>query len=196
VVKVEAVARPCPRSSALKVDGSGLVISPDHVLTNAHVVAGLEYPPSVVLADGQTYPARVVLYDRRRDLAVLYVPGLQATALHFTWSAAYGARAIVAGYPGGGRLTLAPATVGTSFRAAVSGTTRELQVFPVRGQVQPGNSGGPLMAPEGGVYGVIFAWSPATPQSGWAMTAAEVAGDAVTGSTLTRSVPTPAHLSC
>jgi len=196
VVKVQGVARSCPASSLLRVDGSGIVIGPDRVLTNAHVVAGLEKPPSVVLAGGQSYPARVVLYDPQRDIAVLYVPGLRATVLHFTSSAPYGARALVAGFPGGGRLTLAPATLGTSFRAAVTGTGQEFQVYPVRGQVQPGNSGGPLMAPGGRVYGVIFAWTPATGQSGWAMTAAEVETDAARASTLTSSVPTPADLSC
>ena len=36
VVKVQGVAPSCQRS----IEGSGFVISPDHVLTNAHVVAG------------------------------------------------------------------------------------------------------------------------------------------------------------
>jgi S1-C subfamily serine protease len=193
VVRVEAAS--CQPSSAQSV-GSGFVIGPDHVLTDAHVVAAPTRPPVVTLTGGRTYPARVVLYDRRRDIAVLYVPGLRAAVLHFTWSAPIDGSAIVAGFPRGGRLTLTPATIGLSEEAAVSGTGVDRQVYPVRGQVQPGNSGGPLMAPGGGVYGVIFARSLSAPQSGWALTAAEVARDAANGATRTAGIRISAQTGC
>jgi len=199
VVKVEAVVRSCPRSSLLNVTGSGLVIARDHVLTNAHVIAGLAQALKVTTADGRDYQARVVRYDRPHDVAVLYVPGLPGTVLHFTGPASYGARAIVAGFPGGGDLKLAPATVGSSFTPHLTGTTAgtdsELQVYPVRAQVQPGNSGGPLIAPDGRVYGIIFArWD--APQSGLALTASEVIRDATAGANLTARVPAPGQPSC
>lgn len=196
VVEVEGIARSCPPSSLQSEDGSGFVIGPDHVLTNAHVVGGLTGLPVVALSDGRTYPARVVLYDRRRDVAVLYVPKLRGPVLRFTTSASYGARAIVAGFPDGGRLTLAPATIGTSFQATIDRTSDDVQVYPVRGQVLRGNSGGPLMAPDGRVYGVVFARSSTAPQSGWALTASEVASDAAAGARLTTAVPTPVPRSC
>jgi S1-C subfamily serine protease len=195
VVKVEGVAQSC-QSGPEDVDGSGLVIGPDHVLTNAHVVAGLTGPLVVVLASGRTYLARIVLYDRRHDIAVLYVPRLRATVLHFTWSAPFGAHAVVAGFPGGGRFSLTPATIGRPVTATISGTGARWQVYLIRGNVRPGNSGGPVMAPGGRVYGVVFARSPGVPKSGWALTASQVEPDAAAGMKLTTGVPTAARVSC
>jgi S1-C subfamily serine protease len=127
------------------------------------------------------------------------VPGLRGTALHFTAPASVGANALVAGFPGGGRLKPVPATIGPIVRAEITHANAKddstLHVYPVRGQVGPGNSGGPLMAPNGGVYGIIFARSPA-PQSGWAITSSDVSRDATAGSRLTISVPAPAQPSC
>ncbi len=195
VVKVEGVAQSC-QSGPEDVDGSGLVIGPDHILTNAHVVAGLTAPPVVVLATGRTFPARVVLYDHRHDLAVLYVRGLRATVLHFAPPASFGARAVVAGFPGGGRFSLTPATIGPPVTATIRSTGVRWQVYLIRGNVRPGNSGGPVMAPDGRVYGVVFARSPGAPASGWAMTASEVEPDAVAGMKRTAGVPTAARVSC
>jgi S1-C subfamily serine protease len=194
VVKVEVVAQSCPPSSPSGRDGSGFVIGRDHILTNAHVVAGLTQLPVVALASGRKYRAHVVLYDRRRDIAVLYVPGLRATTLRFSRSSFDAASAVVAGFPGGGRFTVTPATVGPRVTGDVDGTNWDRQVYPVRGEVQLGDSGGPVMAPDGQVYGVVFAKSDAAPPSGWALTASYVAGDAHAGQKLTRVVPAP--LSC
>ena len=99
VVKIEGSARSCTPGRLEPVQGSGFVISPSHVMTNAHVVAGLRQPPEVLGASGRSYRARVELYDPRTDIAVLDVPGLRASALQFTGSARDGADAIVAGYP-------------------------------------------------------------------------------------------------
>jgi S1-C subfamily serine protease len=182
------------------VDGSGVVVGPEHVLTNAHVVAGLTRPPVISLAGGHKYHARVVLYDPRRDVAVLYVPGLRATAAHFIARAPLDASAIVAGFPGGGQLMLVPATVGASSQDAISGisasTAAYLDAYAVRAQIMAGNSGGPLLAPSGGVYGIVFAKSTTAQQAGWAITTSEFASDVSAGTPLTTSVPTPAQLAC
>src|SRR5690606_37339938 len=74
VVKVEGIA--CQR----QIDGSGFVVAPDTVVTNAHVVAG-EPETTVVRSDGTTVEARVVVYDVDRDLAVLRAPGLDRPPL-------------------------------------------------------------------------------------------------------------------
>jgi hypothetical protein len=190
VVKVEVLARSCSAARPSGRDGSGFVIGPDHILTNAHVVAGLTGRPFVVLASRRKYPASVVLHDRRRDVAVLYVPGLRATVLRFTWSSFDAASAVVAGFPGGGRFTLTPATVGPKVTGEVAGTSWDRQVYPVRGEIQLGDSGGPVMALDGRVYGVVFAKSKAGPPSGWALTASYIAGDAAAGNERTRTVPT------
>ena len=113
VVKIEGVAPSC----SLKIEGSGFVVSPQHVLTNAHVVAGVTDGPRVFATDGASYASQVVFYDPQKDVAVLYVPGLRAAAMQFTGPPGYGASAIVAGYPLNNPLTLNPASVGSSIDA-------------------------------------------------------------------------------
>ena len=93
VVKVQGTAPSCDRS----IEGSGFVYAPDHVLTNAHVVAGVQPGPRVTAPDGSTYQAQVVLYDPQIDIAVLYVPGLNLQPLTF---AARPARAQARWWPG------------------------------------------------------------------------------------------------
>jgi S1-C subfamily serine protease len=191
VVKIEGVAPSC----SLKIEGSGFVISPDHVLTNAHVVAGVT-GPQVFTRTGLQYNATVVFYDPRTDIAVLDVPGLQAPALQFAGPAPYEASAIVAGYPLDHRLTMRPARVGQSINAygpdIYSSAYVTRQIYPLKALVQPGNSGGPLMAPDGKVYGVVFAASTDESDVGYAMTAAQVASDVRAGEQDTTPVSTEA----
>ncbi len=191
IVKIRGVATSC----SLQIEGSGFVISPDHVLTNAHVVAGVTQGPYVYATGGGDFNARVVLFDPQRDIAVLDVPGLTARPLQFAASAADGANAIVAGYPlDSPRITVRPARVGHSITAygpsiyATNAVNR--QIYELRALVQPGNSGGPLLAPDGRVYGVVFAASTAYPDTGYALTASEVAMDAARGSSKDAAVST------
>jgi S1-C subfamily serine protease len=51
------------------------------------------------------------------------------------------------------------------------------QIYPIRSVVQPGNSGGPLLAPDGKVYGVVFAAAVSVLDTGYALTGSEVAPD-------------------
>ena len=95
VVKVQGVAPSCQRS----IEGSGFVISADHILTNAHVVAGVTQRQTVTTVAGETLRATVVFYDPQVDVAVLYVPGLNLTPLQFAGQANPGDNAVVAGYP-------------------------------------------------------------------------------------------------
>jgi S1-C subfamily serine protease len=55
------------------------------------------------------------------------------------------------------------------------------QIFEIRALVRPGNSGGPLLSPSGTVYGVVFAAAVNAQDTGFALTASEVAADAGTG---------------
>jgi S1-C subfamily serine protease len=66
--------------------------------------------------------------------------------------------------------------------------TRE--VYSLYARVEPGNSGGPLLSPDGDVYGIIFAKSLDDPNTGYAITADEAAGDAQTGASSTTAVST------
>ncbi|HEY2641533.1 MAG TPA: MarP family serine protease [Streptosporangiaceae bacterium] len=190
IVKIKGIATSC----SLQIEGSGFVISPGHVLTNAHVVAGVTHGPYVYATDGHAFNARVVLFDPERDIAVLDVPGLTARPLRFAGPAPDGANAIVVGYPLNQGFTARAARVGRAITASgpsIYATTEvNRQVYQIRAVVKPGNSGGPLLAPDGRVYGVVFAASTAYKQTGYALTAGEVASDAAAGSAATAPVST------
>ena len=56
--------------------GTGIVLSPDgEVLTNDHVVEGATQITATDSGTGRTYPATVVGYDRKHDIAVLQLQG-------------------------------------------------------------------------------------------------------------------------
>ena len=191
VVKIVGQAPECSRQS----EGSGFVISRDHVMTNAHVVAGVCTLTVTTPGPGsRTLTGTVVLFDPQRDVAVLYVRGLDRPALTFSTSAAVGASAVVVGYPENGPFKAVPARI--SGRQTITGpniyqqatTTRD--VYTVRADIEPGNSGGPLLSPNGRVDGVVFAKSTDTADVGYALTAAEVAGDFRAGAAATTPVST------
>ena len=191
VVKVQGVAPGCSRS----IEGSGFVISTDHVLTNAHVVAGVTERQFVTTASGITLKATVVYYDPQVDVAILYVPDLDLTPLRFAGPANPGDSAVVAGYPlDANTLRAAPARIGGVQNAQgpniydTSTVTR--QIYEIRALVQSGNSGGPLLSPDGTVDGVVFAAAVGVSDTGFALTAAEVAADASAGERLRAPVST------
>ncbi|GIL29306.1 MarP family serine protease [Actinocatenispora comari] len=190
VVKVIGDAPSCSR----RIEGSGFVYSPQHVLTNAHVVAGTR-TLVVENENGDRLGATVVAYDSQRDLAVLYVPDLTAPPLAFAGTpASEGKDAIVLGYPLDGPYTAEPARVRDRHdirgpNIYDSGTVVR-EVYTIRSEVRSGNSGGPLVTPAGTVYGVIFAAAADDPQTGFALTAAEAAPVASKGRTATGSVDT------
>jgi S1-C subfamily serine protease len=198
VVKILGYAPKC----GLLIEGSGFVYATDHVLTNAHVVAGVtkEGPgsavngPVVTTADGVTHRARVVFYDPQVDIAVLYVPGLNLTPLRFAGQASNGSNAVVAGYPEDHPFTAVPARVGSTQTIQIANiyhtSQADRQVYQIRGAVKSGNSGGPLIAPDGDVYGMVFAVDTNAPDTGFALTAAEVASDASAGANATVPVST------
>jgi S1-C subfamily serine protease len=183
VVKVQGVAPSCQRS----IEGSGFVISPHHVLTNAHVVAGVTQRQTVTIVGSDTpLQATVVFYDPQVDVAVLYVPGLNLTPLRFAGQANPGDSAVVAGYPlDSTSLRTVPARIGGIQNAQgpniyqTSTVTR--QIYEIRALVESGNSGGPLLSPQGTVDGVVFAAAVGVSDTGFALTAAQVADDARAG---------------
>ncbi|ADD40778.1 MarP family serine protease [Stackebrandtia nassauensis] len=191
VLRVSGDAPQCDRH----IEGSSFVYDADRdlVLTNAHVVAGTE-SVSVAGADGDV-EARVVVFDDRRDLAVLYAPGLNAPELDTLDEAAEsGADTIVLGYPQGGPYTATASRVRE--HREVTGpdiydsgeVTRE--VYSLRSQVRSGNSGGPLISADGDVYGVIFAAAVDDPDTGYAVTMDEARPIMEEGQTTTESVST------
>ncbi len=154
-------------------EGSGFVVAPGVVVTNAHVVAGIQHP-SVEDASG-THATTVVFFDPSYDLAVMRVPGLREQPLVLKPSdVTRGVQALVLGYPGGGPFTVAPAGVMAVFSAQgrdIYGqglTVRD--VYEIQAVVRPGNSGGPLVEADGQVVGVVFSRSTTNGNIGYALT--------------------------
>jgi len=179
-VKVEGVAN--VSGSPRGQEGSGFVYTGEHVMTNAHVVAGVDEPSVRVGGVGRSYDAEVVLFDPAADVAVLDVPGLHAPALKFAGGATRGDPGVVAGYPENGGLDLRAAAVAQRVRAqgrdiyGDSLSTRD--IYAIRSTVRPGNSGGPLLTTSGKVWGVVFARSTSDAGTGYALTADQVARQA------------------
>lgn len=188
VVKVVGQAPSCDR----QLSGTGFVYAPNHILTNAHVVAGTDSVRVELL--GRHYSARVVSYDPHRDLAVLYAPGLTAPTISSHGLVAAGADAIVVGFPLDNPYTVVAARV--RGRRDLRGpdiygdqkVTRE--IYSIRSTVRPGNSGGPLLSPDGSVIGVIFAAAVDDPSTGYALSMREAAPVADAGRSATREVGT------
>lgn len=190
VVKVLGSAPSCSR----RIEGSGFVYAPEHILTNAHVVAGTT-SVAVKDEDGERHGARVVVYDPERDLAVLYVPGLIAPPLRLADSAVdSGADAIVLGYPLDGPYDAQAARVrdvgDITGPDIYDGQRVTREVYTIRALVRSGNSGGPLITPTGRVLGVIFAAAADDKNTGFAVTAEEATPIAAAGATKTSGVGT------
>ena len=150
---------------------------------------------TVTTTGGQKLPATVVFYDPQVDVAVLYVPGLNLTPLRFAGQANPGDNAVVAGYPLDAQtLHSVPARIGGIQNAQgpniyqTSTVTR--QIYEIRAVVESGNSGGPLLSPDGTVDGVVFAAAVGVSNTGFALTAAQVADDARAGEQATTAVST------
>lgn len=188
IFKITGVAQSCSR----RIEGTGFLYAPHRVMTNAHVVAGVR-APEVHVGDRQL-PATVVLYDPNRDIAVLDVPGLTATPLAFAGKAHRGESAIVIGYPQDGPYRADAARVrGTQDAKGPNiydNRTVVREIYALRARVRPGNSGGPLVSTAGRVFGVVFAAAADDSQTGYALTAHEVASDAAAGRTASGSVST------
>lgn len=174
--------------------GSSWPINADHMVTNAHVVAGADRT-TVETPDGRSRAATVVLFDPSTDVAVLYVPGLRVAPLTVdSGEPAQGATGAVIGYPGGGNEQVVPAAVRGTEQARgynIYGNelvTRGVSVLATH--VIPGNSGGPLVTPGGHVMGLIFAASTLNQSEGYSLTVPQISPDLAAGSGRTTPVST------
>jgi S1-C subfamily serine protease len=175
------------------IEGSGFVYAPQHVITAAHDVAGMTEGQAVTTAAGVTYRATVVFYDPRADIAVLDVPGLNATPLRFSSQASPGDNAVVAGYPLNQAFTAVPARIAGELQAEGTSIYQtghvDRQVYEIRA-LQPGDSGGPLLSPSGTVDGVVQEVQSGVPDTGFALTASYVQADAKAAAGATAPVST------
>jgi len=162
-------------------EGSGFVVAPHYVMTNAHVVAGVRSPVAEPPTGGRL-SAVPVLFDPHVDIAILYVPETDQPTLSFAANAlARGTGGAVIGYPGGGPLVAHAAAVRRELNAAgrdiygSSIVTRK--VYELQAVVRPGNSGGPFVLASGKVGGVVFAASTTDASVGYALAASDVRGE-------------------
>jgi S1-C subfamily serine protease len=156
-------------------EGSGFIVSPGVIVTNAHVVAG-EPRTTIVERTGRRTSASVVHFDPDRDLAVLQAETRQAPLA--IGRGGTGARGAVLGYPGGGPLEVSPFEV----RDTVTAVGRDLydrhgtrrQVLILASDLAPGDSGAALVDPSGRVVGVAFAIAPDRPGTAYALNTTEL----------------------
>ncbi|NYF17343.1 S1-C subfamily serine protease [Microbacterium sp. AK009] len=173
VLRVSGTAFACGTSST----GSGFVVAPDRVVTNAHVVAGVDTP--VVQSNGGTaVEGRVVYFDPIDDLAVIAVDGLGVAPLGLSGTLSAGTAAQVQGYPLGGPWDAKAAEVLSVGTVPVpdiyDDTANPREIYQLFAEVRPGNSGGPLLTGDGEVAGVVFARADGDDTRGFAMTNAEL----------------------
>jgi S1-C subfamily serine protease len=173
VLKIRGVAPSCQKV----LEGTGFVVAPSRVMTNAHVVAGSD--SVVVETGGKSYDATVISFDPREDISILAVPDLPEQPLAFAESPAKpDTDAIVLGYPGGGVFEATPARIREIINLdgpdIYRNATVTREVYTIRGTVQQGNSGGPMIDVDGKVLGVVFGAAVDDNDTGFVLTAKEV----------------------
>ena len=150
--------------------------------------------PVVTAPNGQALAGRVVLFDPERDLALIAVRGLDADPLRVAATPSAGDAGVVAGYPYGGPFTEGGARVQQVGRVSVpdvQGSGRSVRsIAALAADVEPGNSGGPLLTSDGLVSGVVFAKSTSEKDLGYAMTRAEFGGVVDRAASLSGAVST------
>lgn len=171
-----SVVRVLSTACGLGIEGSGWAVEPEIVVTNAHVVAGAD-DTTVTTQDGAQLDATPIYYEPRLDLALLRV-GAALPTLPIDSERREGEDAAVLGYPENGPYSLAPARIGET-RATISEDSYgngpvERTITALSGDVRSGNSGGPLVDPEGHVVGTVFAATTSGPQGGFAIPAEQV----------------------
>jgi S1-C subfamily serine protease len=190
VVRITGTAYEC----GVTMSGSGFAVAADRVVTNAHVVAGISEP--VVEVPGRSpRSGRIVYFDPAADLAVIAVDGLPADAIPLAETLPPTSAAVVAGYPFGGPFSIAGAEVLAAgplqlVTDGAAGSTRD--AYTLAADIEPGNSGGPLLTVDGQVAGVVFARASTVGNVGYALTMQELSPVAAQASVLTDPVDTGA----
>ncbi|CAN5441870.1 MarP family serine protease [soil metagenome] len=169
VVRINGTAYACGQNQS----GSGFVISKDRIVTNAHVVAGVQQPV-IEAPNGQALDGRVVYFDPDNDLAVIAVSGLGAPTLALGDPLGVGNKAVIDGYPYGGPFTTGGAQVlaksDESVQDIYSSKRTVREIYTLAADIEPGNSGGPLLSENGTIAGIVFAKSSDDANLGYAMT--------------------------
>ena len=159
VAASKSVVRVTGFACGLGIEGSGWIVRRELIVTNAHVVAGIE-EPRVDRQGGRSRGATVVAFDEQNDLAVLRVRGLDGRGLPFV-DPERGVPVALVGYPENGPLTRSAGRLGATQevigRDAYGRSSVRRSVTAIRGVVRPGSSGGPGLDARGRVRTTVFA---------------------------------------
>jgi S1-C subfamily serine protease len=156
-----SVVRVYGMACGLGIEGSGWDVGPGLVVTNAHVVAGEDHTQVQVGGIGPDLAGEVVGFDAHDDIALLRVPGLRLPSLAFASSARSGTAAAILGYPLDGPFNVQPGRIGQTgvvhTQNAYGQGNVSRSITPLRGEIRPGNSGGPVIDAHGRVLATVFA---------------------------------------
>jgi hypothetical protein len=188
-----SVVRVLGTACGLAIEGSGWVVRPAEVLTNAHVVAGEQDTTVEVAGQPPALPAEAIAFDPTNDIALLRVPGLTGVpSLSLVSEPPSGEAGAILGYPENGPYDVQPGRIGRTQTVITDNAYGQGPVSrlltPLRGLVRPGNSGGPLVDAEGHVLTTVFAGTVGSgPRGGYGvanatvLTIVERAGSAAVG---------------
>jgi len=178
-----SVVRVLGTACGLAIEGSGWVVAPDEIVTNAHVVAGEQDTTVEIGGHSPSLPAQAIAFDPTDDIAILRVPELGLPALQLVPDPPSGRAGAILGYPENGPFQARAGRIGATQKvftqdAYGNGPVSRL-LTPLRGVVRPGNSGGPLVDSSGGVLTTVFAGTtgshPPGPAGGYGVANATVA---------------------
>ncbi|MEW9096719.1 MAG: trypsin-like peptidase domain-containing protein [Clostridiaceae bacterium] len=137
--------------------GSGIIFDPNgYIVTNYHVIEGAK-EVTVKLSNGKVYPAKLVGYDKRTDLAVIKIDAKNLPTAKFGDSSKVkvGDVAIAIGNPLGEEFA---GSVTAGIISALNRTMKHdgaiYKVLQTDAAINPGNSGGPLVNENGEVIGI------------------------------------------
>ena len=188
VVRLTGTAAQCNQVQS----GSGVAVAPDRVLTNAHVVLGVDAPTVTDRARG-VHAARIVHLDTAHDLAVLAVDDADLPVMPVGAELTGGASASVLGYPDGGPFASTPATVQAVGEVplgdVLTGAASMVDVYTLGADIRHGYSGGPVVDAAGNLAGLVFARAPGSDAVGYALTADTIAPVVAAAPGMTATVP-------
>jgi len=188
VVRLTGTAAQCSQVQS----GSGVAVAPDRVLTNAHVVLGVDAPTVTDRARG-VHAARIVHLDTAHDLAVLAVDDADLPVMPVGAELTGGASASVLGYPDGGPFASTPAAVQAVGEVplgdVLTGAASMVDVYTLAADIRHGYSGGPVVDAAGNLAGLVFARAPGSDAVGYALTADTIAPVVAAAPQMTATVP-------
>lgn len=188
VVRLTGTAAQCNQVQS----GSGVAVAPDRVLTNAHVVLGVDAPTVTDRARG-VHAARIVHLDTAHDLAVLAVDDANLPVMPVGAELTGGASASVLGYPDGGPFASTPAAVQAVGEVplgdVLTGAASMVDVYTLAADIRHGYSGGPVVDTAGNLAGLVFARAPGSDAVGYALTADTIAPVVAAAPQMTATVP-------